>query len=306
MLAHHLTPLRLGLFLATLALSANAIAATQLVDPGKTLADVPSCRVEEASRKANPPLYPEFLGTSGIKGTALIDVVLEHKAADATAASTPAAGAAPAELAGLQASDVQVQRSTRNRDLDRIAMQAALKWRYVCPSSVPAAQRWARVEVAMDPSALDSDQSQPPPQRFAIDYFPSWLAAQRAQPGRRATQREDRLMPRGSVDQITATVQADPAFKKDETRKPFAMYATWNEREQLALIWWLSDERNGRAKAAVLIVDDYPNKARTYAVRCESSAETCAAFDRWLQSVIGTWHPLATWDASLTGSTPPR
>ncbi|WP_369940668.1 hypothetical protein [Xanthomonas medicagonis] len=298
MRSSHFEPSRPVLFLVALTLSATAVAATPFVKLGKTLADVPPCRAEEASRKAHPPLYPGFLGTSGIKGTVLIDVALENKA-DAPAAP------APAELAGLQASDVQVQRSTRNRDLDRIAMQTARKWRYVCPSSVPEAQRWARVDIAMDPAVLGSDHSQPLPQRFAIGYFPSWLNAQRAQPGRRATQRDDRLMPRGSVDQIAATVQADPAFKKDETRKPFAMNATWNEREQLALIWWLSDERNGRAKAAVLIVDDYPNKARTYAVRCESSAETCATFAQWLKSVMGTWHPMATWEAAPAGPTSP-
>jgi hypothetical protein len=300
----HFTLSHLGLFLAGLTLSANSIAATAFVAMGKTPADMPPCRVEDASRKAHPPLYPGFLGTSGIKGTALIDVALQNKAADATADPTPAPGSATAERAGLQASNVQVQRSTRNRDLDRIALETARKWRYACPSSVPEAQRWARVEIAMDPSEIDSDQKVLP--RFAISYFPSWLEAMLLHQERRPALRDDRLLPGGSIAEITARVQADPAFKKDETPKPFAMYATWNEREQVALIWWLSDAHNGRANAAVLIVDDYPNKARTYAVRCESAAETCAAFDQWLQSVIGTWHPMATWDAAPAEPTPPR
>lgn len=305
MLTQHLTPSRFGLFLATFALSASATAATPFVPLGKSLADVPPCRVEEASRKEHPPQSPGD-AASGSKVIALIDVALELKPADATAAPAPATGSGLAELVGLQASDAQVQRSTRNRTLDRIAMRTAREWRYVCPTSVPAAQRWARVEIVLDPAVTGPEQAPQPLHRTAVGHFPSWLKAELMQGGHRATQRDDRLMPDRSIAQITATLQADPAFKKDEIRKPFAMYATWHEGEQTALIWWLFDEHHGRANAAVLIFDDFLNGTRTYAVRCESSAEACATFDRWLQSVIGTWHPLLLWDAASAGPASPR
>jgi len=304
MLTQHLTPSRFGLFLATFALSASAIAAAPFVPLGKSLADVPPCRVEEASRKEHPPQSPAE-GPSGIKVIALIDVALELKA-DTTAAPTPTAGSEPADLAWLQASDAQVRRSTRNRDLDRLAMQTARKWRYVCPSSVPEAQRWARVEIEMDPAVTGPEREPQPLHRTAVGHFPSWLKAELMQGGQRVTHRDDRLMPGGSIAEITGRVQADPAFKKDEIRKPFAMYGTWDERTQTARIWWLSDERSGRGNAAVLIRDDYRNNTRTYAVRCESSATVCATFDQWLESIIRTWYPLATWDATPTPATRPR
>jgi len=293
----------LGLFLAAFAISANAVGAAPFVKLGKSLSDVAPCRVDEASRTANPPQYPDVVGTSGVKVTALIDVALEFKAADETGLPTPSAGSEPTELAGLQATTSQVQRSTRNRSLDRVAQQTALKWRYVCPSSVPETQRWARVEIAMETAETGPDPGQQALPHFAISHFPLWLKALLMKPGHHAAQRNDRLMPRGSVAQITARLQADDAFKKDETRQPFTMYATWDEPMQTAKIWWLFDEHNGRATAAVLILADYRNETRTYAVRCESSVAVCATFDQWLQPVIDTWHPLAIWDAELSRTT---
>ncbi|MCW0423583.1 hypothetical protein [Xanthomonas sacchari] len=289
MRANHLTLPRLGLFLAAFAISANAVGAEPLVTLGKSLSDVAPCWVDEASKTANPPQSPDAVGTSGVKVTGVVDVALALKVADATAVPPPSAGSEPTELAGLQATASQVQRSTRNRSLDRIAQQTALKWRYVCPPSLPEAQRWARVEIAMDAPGAGPDPGQQALPRFAVAHFPLWAKARLMQSGPHTVQRDDRVMPRGSVAEIAARLQADDAFKKDEASQSFTMYATWDEPMQTARIWWLFDEHHGRATAAVLILDDYRNEARTYAVRCESSAAVCATFDQWLQPVTETW-----------------
>ncbi|WP_017914760.1 hypothetical protein ACQR5W_18605 [Xanthomonas sacchari] len=304
MRAKYLSPSRLVPFLVIFGISANAMSATPVMGTRRTLADVATCRVEDASRKEHPPVLMGFMAEAGIKGTALVDVSLGRGALGAAAGEPIAAEAdSHAEVGGLKASDVQVQRSTRNRDLDRIALQTASKWRYVCPSGVPDAQRWARVEIAMDPALNASDGKVLP--RFAIDSFPSWFKAMLMQPGALVATSDDSLMPAGRIEEIAARVQSDPAFKKDEVPKPFTMYATWDEQAQTSQIWWLSDERQGRANAVVLIRDNYRAGTRTYAVRCASSARLCAAFDQWLQSIIGTWYPMATWDAAPSGAKRP-
>ena len=65
--------------------------------------------MDVSSRAMNPPRYPPAALRSGITGTVVLIVSVD---------------------ANGNVTDVSVERSSRNRDLDRAAIQAARKWRF--------------------------------------------------------------------------------------------------------------------------------------------------------------------------------
>ncbi|MGO1891624.1 MAG: energy transducer TonB, partial [Luteimonas sp.] len=65
--------------------------------------------VDVSSRAMNPPRYPPSALRSGITGTVILIVSVD---------------------ANGNVTDVEVERSSRNRDLDRAAIQAARKWSF--------------------------------------------------------------------------------------------------------------------------------------------------------------------------------
>ena len=65
--------------------------------------------VDPSSRAQNPPRYPPSALRSGIEGTVILVISIDAQG---------------------NVLDVEVERSSRNRDLDRAAVQAARKWRF--------------------------------------------------------------------------------------------------------------------------------------------------------------------------------
>jgi protein TonB len=65
--------------------------------------------VDPSSRAMNPPQYPPSAVRSGIEGTVVLVISIDAKG---------------------NVLDVEVEKSSRNRDLDRAAITAARKWRF--------------------------------------------------------------------------------------------------------------------------------------------------------------------------------
>jgi periplasmic protein TonB len=65
--------------------------------------------VDPSSKAMNPPNYPREALRSGIEGTVVLLISIDARG---------------------NVLDVKVERSSRNRDMDREAMQAARRWRF--------------------------------------------------------------------------------------------------------------------------------------------------------------------------------
>ena len=76
----------------------------------------------------NPPRYPPAALRSGITGTVILIISVDAQG---------------------NVTDVEVEKSSRNRDLDRAAMQAARRWRFN-PSIVNGQPAPGRVRVPVD------------------------------------------------------------------------------------------------------------------------------------------------------------
>ena len=84
--------------------------------------------VDISSRNMNPPQYPPSALRAGIQGTVILVVDVD---------------------ANGNVTNVSVEKSSRNRDLDRAAMQAARRWRFN-PSIVNGQPAAGRVRVPVD------------------------------------------------------------------------------------------------------------------------------------------------------------
>ena len=76
----------------------------------------------------NPPKYPPAAARSGIEGTVILIIDVD---------------------ANGKVTNVSVEKSSRNRDLDRAAMEAARKWSF-SPSIVNGVKASGRVRVPVD------------------------------------------------------------------------------------------------------------------------------------------------------------
>ena len=84
--------------------------------------------IDISSKNMNPPQYPPAALRAGIEGTVILIVDVD---------------------ANGNVTNVAVERSSRNRDLDRAAMQAARRWRFN-PSVVNGQPAAGRVRVPVD------------------------------------------------------------------------------------------------------------------------------------------------------------
>jgi protein TonB len=84
--------------------------------------------VDISSRAMNPPQYPPSALRAGIEGTVILVVDVD---------------------ANGNVTGVSVEKSSRNRDLDRAAMQAARRWKF-SPSIVNGQPAAGRVRVPVD------------------------------------------------------------------------------------------------------------------------------------------------------------
>src|SRR3546814_935893 len=87
-----------------------------------------SASVDISSKNMNPPRYPPAAVRAGIEGTVILIIDVD---------------------ANGNVVDVSVERSSRNRDLDRAAIAAARKWRFN-PSVVNGQKAAGRVRVPVD------------------------------------------------------------------------------------------------------------------------------------------------------------
>src|SRR3546814_5750842 len=87
-----------------------------------------SASVDISSKNMNPPSYPPAAVRAGIEGTVILIIDVD---------------------ANGNVVDVSVERSSRNRDLDRAAIAAARKWRFN-PSVVNGQKAAGRVRVPED------------------------------------------------------------------------------------------------------------------------------------------------------------
>jgi protein TonB len=84
--------------------------------------------VDISSKNMNPPQYPPAAARAGIEGTVILVIDVD---------------------ASGNVTNVSVEKSSRNRDLDRAAMQAARRWRFN-PSIVNGQPAPGRVRVPVD------------------------------------------------------------------------------------------------------------------------------------------------------------
>jgi protein TonB len=84
--------------------------------------------VDISSKNMNPPRYPPSAARAGIEGTVILIIDVD---------------------ASGNVTNVSVEKSSRNRDLDRAAMEAARKWRFN-PSVVNGQKAAGRVRVPVD------------------------------------------------------------------------------------------------------------------------------------------------------------
>lgn len=95
--------------------------------PPAPIADV-AATVDISSKNMNPPRYPPAAARAGIEGTVILIIDVD---------------------ANGNVTNVAVEKSSRNRDLDRAAMEAARKWRFN-PSVVNGQKAAGRVRVPVD------------------------------------------------------------------------------------------------------------------------------------------------------------
>ena len=100
-----------------------------LVDapPPAPVADI-GASVDISSKNMNPPRYPPAAARSGIEGEVILVIDVD---------------------ANGNVTNVSVEKSSRNRDLDRAAMEAARKWRFN-PSIVNGQKAAGRVRVPVN------------------------------------------------------------------------------------------------------------------------------------------------------------
>ncbi|MBW3550914.1 MAG: energy transducer TonB, partial [Proteobacteria bacterium] len=84
--------------------------------------------VDASSRAMNPPRYPPAAVRSGIEGTVILVISIDAQG---------------------NVLNVEVERSSRNRDLDRSAIEAARRWRFN-PAVQDGQQVASRVRVPVD------------------------------------------------------------------------------------------------------------------------------------------------------------
>ena len=95
--------------------------------PPRSTPDI-GASVDISSKNMNPPQYPPAALRAGVEGTVILIVDVD---------------------ANGNVTNVAVERSSRNRDLDRAAMQAARRWRFN-PSVVNGQPAAGRVRVPVD------------------------------------------------------------------------------------------------------------------------------------------------------------
>ncbi|MBE2292153.1 MAG: energy transducer TonB [Xanthomonadaceae bacterium] len=95
--------------------------------PPAPIADI-GASVDISSKNMNPPRYPPAAARSGIEGEVILVIDVD---------------------ANGNVTNVSVERSSRNRDLDRAAMEAARKWRFN-PSIVNGQKAAGRVRVPVN------------------------------------------------------------------------------------------------------------------------------------------------------------
>ncbi|KAF1714595.1 hypothetical protein CSC71_04235, partial [Pseudoxanthomonas sangjuensis] len=95
--------------------------------PPAPVADI-GASVDISSKNMNPPRYPPAAQRAGIEGTVILIIDVD---------------------ANGNVTKVSVEKSSRNRDLDRAAMEAARKWRFN-PSIVNGQKAAGRVRVPVD------------------------------------------------------------------------------------------------------------------------------------------------------------
>src|SRR3546814_12681679 len=100
-----------------------------------------SASVDISSKNMNPPRYPPAAVRAGIEGTVILIIDVD---------------------ANGNVVDVSVERSSRNRDLDRAAIAAAKKWRFN-PSVVNGQKAEGRVRVPGDFTLGGCSSGQRPP-----------------------------------------------------------------------------------------------------------------------------------------------
>ena len=92
-----------------------------------SLADI-AASVDISSKNMNPPRYPPAAARSGIEGEVILVIDVD---------------------ANGNVTNVSVEKSSRNRDLDRAAMEAARKWRFN-PANVNGQKAAGRVRVPVN------------------------------------------------------------------------------------------------------------------------------------------------------------
>ena len=95
--------------------------------PPAPVADI-GASVDISSKNMNPPRYPPAAARSGIEGEVILVIDVD---------------------ANGNVTNVSVEKSSRNRDLDRAAMEAARKWRFN-PSIVNGQKAAGRVRVPVN------------------------------------------------------------------------------------------------------------------------------------------------------------
>lgn len=253
-----------------------------------TRIDAGACSADDASIKAHPLLYPRTSKDAGTRGVVVAELVLT---AEAPPAAAPAGG--DAGRADYRVGDLHIVKSARNRDLDRAVLQAVGSWSFTCPPGAAGSPPRVRVEVTLDPAL--TPMAAPPP-RPVVSAFPGWLMTMLTSSPLATVARDDGMLDGADTAALRARIEADPTFKKDGIRKPFDMYARWDDQAKQSEIWWFLKQSEGRADAVVLIKDSYGQGRRDYAARCTSDKAACAAFERWLTSNMATWYPMAEWN----------
>src|SRR3546814_17813523 len=100
-----------------------------------------SASVDISSKNMNPPRYPPAAVRAGIEGTVILIIDVD---------------------ANGNVVDVSVERSSRNRDLDRAAIAAARKWRFN-PSVVNGQKAAGRAPLPLAFTLRRRSFRQPPP-----------------------------------------------------------------------------------------------------------------------------------------------
>ncbi len=221
----------------------------------------PGCMVDEATRQEQLPFYPPDVDVTG-----KVTVVVWP---DKTGMVNPPTSSDQSE------GHARIVVSSRNRPLDRAALDAARGWHYQCPDGLADHRRWARVEIDMSPATTRPARPSP---KAAIDYFPEW--SQAAKDVRiETTVRDDTIVPYASYADASADLKADARYVRSEPASGgFASYSSWNAGTRTSETWWLRNDQ-GAARALVLLVRvDYETRQLTYGLNCKASEKDCKDF----------------------------